>query len=379
MNIHLLKSIELHTETYWNVFHLLEPYKGPMKFISFEDNLMLSNSEEEIRTWEQKENFEKLKNIPKSSYSRSTSEDSISFPYIEKVKTWEQLFAECDSYRKLKNLPDDDIVVLLTDIGNDLNWFGGVSESMNNYFVQTSNWDYFFGNTIDIRFPIAYEVIIWVMRNKMFKNREVLLEGVHKQPIGCIMDFCEDKSQIILKMRTADVCESCMNKFKARDVPTLYSRQFFNILDGIRNSMTFRGRATLLQQPSRIEIRGYTKKIFFSDLGGLELALNPKEKSIYFLFLKFEEGIKISHLSDYRNDLEQLYRQFSNLSERELIDKAIDVLINPLENDINVVLSRINRKIKNAVGDSLYDFYCIQGERGEKKYIKLDRELIDRF
>jgi len=350
-----------------------------MKFISFEDNLMLSNSEEEIRTWEQKENFEKLKNIPKSSYSRSTSEDSISFPYIEKVKTWEQLFAECDSYRKLKNLPDDDIVVLLTDIGNDLNWFGGVSESMNNYFVQTSNWDYFFGNTIDIRFPIAYEVIIWVMRNKMFKNREVLLEGVHKQPIGCIMDFCEDKSQIILKMRTADVCESCMNKFKARDVPTLYSRQFFDILDGIRNSMTFRGRATLLQQPSRIEIRGYTKKIFFSDLGGLELALNPKEKSIYFLFLKFEEGIKISHLSDYRNDLEQLYRQFSNLSERELIDKAIDVLINPLENDINVVLSRINRKIKNAVGDSLYDFYCIQGERGEKKYIKLDRELIDRF
>jgi hypothetical protein len=44
-----------------------------------------------------------------------------------------------------------------------------------------------------------------------------------------------------------------------------------------------------------------------------------------------------------------------------------------------VVLSRINKKIKTAVGDSLSDFYCIQGERGEKKYIKLDRELIDRL
>ena len=76
------------------------------------------------------------------------------------------------------------------------------------------------------------------------------------------------------------------------------------------------------------------------------MCLNPKEKAIYFLFLKHEEGISIPHLSDYRKDIEELYYQFSNLPEREMIDKAIDVLINPLENDINVVLSRINKKIK---------------------------------
>jgi hypothetical protein len=146
----------------------------------------------------------------------------------------------------------------------------------------------------------------------------------------------------------------------------IFHRQFFDILDGIRYSMIFRGRADLLQQPNRLEIRGNSKKIFFSDLGDLELSLNPKEKSIYFLFLKHEEGISISHLCNYRKDIEELYYQFSNLPEREKIDKAIDVLINPLENDINVVLSRINKKIKTAVGDSFYDFYCIQGERGEK-------------
>jgi hypothetical protein len=54
------------------------------------------------------------------------------------------------------------------------------------------------------------------------------------------------------------------------------------------------------------------------------------------------------------------------ICQREMIERAIDVLINPLENDINVALSRINKKIKTAVGDSFYDFYCIQGERGEK-------------
>ena len=381
MNIHLLRSPELKVETYRNVLHLLQQFQGPMCFIACEEDYTEFDDATEERIWHHKKDFEK--SIPMLNQSKNSATGyslkipKITFPFIEKKKTWEQLFAECDNYRMSKSLSDNDIVVLLTDIGNELNWFGGVAPSMKNYFIQTSNWEHYFGNTIDIRFPIAYEVIIWVMRFYMFENRDEIRDGVHEKSIGCIMDFCRDKSQIILKMRTADVCESCMNKFVARDISPLYSRQFFNILDGIRNSMTFRGRVVLLQQPSRLEIRGVMKKIFFKDLGGLELSLNPKEKAIYFLFLKHKEGISISHLCDYRIDIEELYYQFSNLPEREMIDRAIDVLINPLENDINVVLSRINRKIKNVVGDTLYDFYCIQGERGGKKYIKLDRELID--
>ena len=377
MNIHLVRSPELNKETYINVLQLLQQFPGSMSFIACEENLLEFNDEAQEIIWQHKEDFEKVQvSIAKENKRSFFSRPKISFPFKEKKKTWEQLFTECDTYRTSKALPDDDIVVLLTDIGNELNWFGGVAPSMKNYFIQTSNWEHYFGNNIDIRFPIAYEVIIWVMRYYMFENRDEIKEGVHEKPIGCIMDFCGDKSQIIFKMRTADVCESCMDKFVARDISPLYSRQFFDILDGIRNSMTFRGRAVLLQQPSRLEIRGNSKKIFFTDLGGLELSLNPKEKSIYFLFLKHEDGISIPHLCDYRKDIEELYYQFSNLPEREMIDRAIDVLINPLENDINVVLSRINKKIKTAVGDSLYDFYCIKGERGEKKKIILERELI---
>jgi hypothetical protein len=43
---------------------------------------------------------------------------------------------------------------------------------------------------------------------------------------------------------------------------------------------------------------------------------------------------------------------------------------------MNVILSRISRKIKEALGESLLDLYSIKGERGEKKFIKLDRELV---
>ncbi len=383
MNVHLLRSPELNKETYLNVLYLLQQFNGPIQFIACEDDVIEFDNETEIRTWNNKKEFEKAQKIPLNNIASQNKSlfklPDIIFPYKEKKKTWDQLFSECDKYRNSKSIPQDDFVVLLTDVGNDINWFGGVSKSMKNYFVQTSNWPHFFGYSIDIRFPIAYEVICWVMRYYMFENRDKLEKGVHEVPLGCIMDLCKDKSQIILKMRTADVCESCMDKFVARDISPLYSRQFFDILDGIRNSMTFRGRAVLLQQPSRLEITKHLN-IFFTDLGNLELKLNPKEKAIYFLYLEHVEGIRISYLSDYKKDLTKLYKSFKSTEHDSdiKIKGAIDILINPQENEINIVLSRINKKIKAAVGESLSEFYSIKGDRGEKKRIKIDRELVVR-
>ncbi|WP_396139863.1 hypothetical protein [Flavobacterium sp.] len=378
MNIHLLRSPELKVETYRNVLDIFNSSKGPMRFLACEKEILEFTADEEDRVWEQKEDFQKLKKIDSNSDEYSICYDSaIEFPYVEKAKTWEQLFAECDAFRKKKRIAEKDIVVLLTDYGNDQNWFGGVSPSMKNFFIQTSNWKHYFGNSIDIRYPIAYEVIIWVMRYYMFSNREDIYKSAHKIPIGCIMDFCGDKTQITLKMRTADVCEDCMDKFIRQDVPVLYTRQFFDILDGIQSVMTFRGRSKLILIASKIKINVTQKKIFFTDLGNHELKLNPKEWAVYLLFLnQSKDGIKKKELINKREDLLNEYRKNTDIS-KETGNKVVDELIDTTKNELNVVISRINKKIKNAVGDSLYDFYCIQGERGEKKFIKLDRELID--
>ena len=89
--------------------------------------------------------------------------------------------------------------------------------------------------------------------------------------------------------------------------------------------------------------------------------------------------MSLSYLIDNIDELEHLYRQFCNLSEDKQMKRAIGILTNLLENEINLVLSRINRKIKNAVGVSLYNFYCIKGDRGDKKRISLDREMANYF
>lgn len=375
MNIHLLRSPELKVETYRNVLHLLQRFRGPMKFIECEEDILQYTDDDEV-VWKNKEDFEIMREVEMMYSPRAEACFKLKFPYREKVKTWDQLFSECKTYRKQKNIPDNDIVILLTDVSNKPNWFGGVSPTMVDYFIQTSNWEHFFGSSIDIRFPIAYEAIVWLMRYYMYPSDREILKNTHQEPIGCIMDFCQEKSQIVLKMRTADLCESCMNTFIDKDIPTLYTVQFFEILDGIREAMTFRGRAKLFHQPSKLEIKGYTKKIFFSELGNLELRLNPKEKTVYFLFLNHPDGIHLNELIDYKKELTQLYSKFSNQSNPQAIVGAMELLINPMENDINIILSRINKKIKDAVGESLLDFYSIRGDRGEKKRIKLDRELV---
>ena len=372
MKIHLVRSPELKIETFHNVVNILHQYPGPLEFIAIEDGGIIPGSSQ-TRTWDNDEDF-KRKEIYEPCYSLA-NEKSIRFPFEEKMRTWEQLFEHCVLYRAKHRISSSDIVVLLTDDNNDKNWFGGVAPNMKDYFIQTSNWEAYFGD-VDVRFPIAYEVIVWVMRYYMFANNEAVYKGVHHTPIGCIMDFCQNKSQIILKMRTADVCPDCMNVLRDRDISPYISKQFFTILDGIRASLTFRGRTVLLFEPSKLEISGLMKKIKFTDIGNLELRLNPKEKTLYLLYLDHPEGIMLNNIQDFRKEVEDYYYRFAVGDNDEAKKRAIDLLLNPQEGDRDTVISRINARIRNTVGEDLAEFYIIKGERGGAKKIKLDRELV---
>jgi hypothetical protein len=372
MKIHLVRSPELKKETFHNVVNVLNQYPGPLEFIAIEDGGVIPGSSQ-TRTWDNDEDFKK-----KEIYDESLSivnENRIRYPFIENMRTWEQLFEHCELYRAKNRVSNHDLVVLLTDHNNDRNWFGGVAPNMKDYFIQTSNWEAYFGD-VDVRFPIAYEVIVWAMRYYMFANNQAVYDGVHHTPIGCIMDFCQNKSQIILKMRTADVCPDCMNVLRNRDISPYISKQFFTILDGIRAGVTFRGRTVLLFEPSKLEISGLMKRIKFTDIGNLELRLNPKEKTLYLLYLAHPEGIMLNNIQDFRKEVEDYYFRFAVGDNEEAKIRAIDLLLNPLEGDRDTVISRINSIIRNTVGDELAEFYSIKGERGGAKKIKLDREKV---
>ena len=375
MDIHLLRDKDLSIDTYRNVLQLLQHIPGPLNFI--ESEVDIRNLDLIDHIWKQKDDFEKQSSWVCAMMESPEVSLKYTFPKEVRRATWGQLFDECVNYRNcFSHVSIQDSIILLTDVPNIQNWFGCVDDSMRNFFIHTDDWTFYFGEEVDIRFPIAYEAIVWVLRGLMFKSREEVINNLHDHTIGCVQDFCLDKKEIILKMRTGDVCPTCLDIIAKADINHSYLNQIFEIIEEIRKSLSFRQRIKLFKKPSRLLVKGLSKRLFLTDLGNLEINLNPSERALYLLFLNHPEGIRLPEIIDYRNELVEIYAMTTNLSDQVDIINRIDRLTDVSENNLNEVLSRIRGKLKSAVGSELLDFYDIQGPRGEKKSILLNRELL---
>ena len=343
MNVHLIKSGELKDETYQDLLHVLQQVPGFLNFVAQTD---------------------KHEEIIRDADPRMRS-------------SWDELFNACRSYRTTYDIGSEEHVVLLTDQSNEMNWFSAGDPHANNHFVHTAGWEVLLGNEIDVRFPIAYEVTVSILHKMMFDNYQQVIDTVHHEPRGCIMDLCRDKTEVSLKMRTTDICHDCLELIKNRSIPKQLVKHVLEIFDSIRKNLTFRERFAYLNEPSRLEVRGYTKRIFLTDLGDLEIRLNPKERALFVLFLNHPDGIHLNDLDQHKEELISLYERTTNMYAQEEIEEAINRFIDISDNNVSEVLSRIRRKFRQAVGEEMAKHYVIDGERGEKKSIILsERQII---
>ena len=384
MKVHLIRSEGFKMEDYNHVFNILNQYSGGITFVPSEP-IVLPDSDFEI-TYEDEGEYGRQ--AAYSSEPLGMFEDR-SFPVTEKVYSWHDLFSVCNQYRMYNRIPSDEQVFLLTDKKNEENWFGAADErTLNNFFVDCSDWHYYFKG-FDIRFPITYCIAGWLMRKVIFSSADEMRDALHLESIGCLMDFCEEKKQIALKMRTADICDTCLSYSEKNDSNRVYMNQLMQIMDGVRSNLMFRDRSKYLRTNSRLEFRGMMHKMYLTDLGDLQVNLNPKERALYLVFINHPEGISRRDLVDYKMELLAYYDFFSskwdkladkldenNKSERDnKIEESLNLLTHPLEDNFMQVLSRIRRKFKDAVGEEQYKTYSIEPYDGIYK-ISLDRELI---
>jgi len=376
MRVHLLRCNELPWNTYQNVVNTLNLFKGPISFVPSADagQIELEDLEHDEVFFENEDEFNKIARVFYSD--RASSGVAGLVPIRAIVYSWPNLFSICQEYRKSMNVSDDELVVFLTEMRNDKNWFGGISENGRDLFVHTSHWDYYFKSSIDFKYPVAYEVISWVLRSLVYETSGILLDRLHEKTLGCYMDLCKDKRDVLMKMRTADICPSCMQDIAKRDLSAAIVSQCIETMEGIRRSMTFRERFEVVNRPSRLEIRGEMKRLHLLDLGADKVPLNPKERAVYLLFLKHENGIRLVDIQDHVEELADYYRRFTRDSDTKRIEQSIQRLTNPLENNLSEVLSRIRRKFRDAVGHKMAEFYCIDGPSGSEKRISLDRSLV---
>ena len=368
MTIHLIKDTGLSAEDFTAVYDLLTAIDGTIRF-KCDPESIIDFSEDEIlsRIYDDEVTFgKKTEPIHEMMFNHKKSFD---FPAIRQEASWSTFFKKCTAYRKVKSIPEKDMVLLLTDVSNNFNWFATLDkDEPNNGFIHTSDWEYFL--SCPRKFPIAYEVIALILHRFSFDVTKPIMEQAHSRAIGCVSDLCIEKKEIILKMRTADVCGDCMTKLK-QNMPMVDIIHALNIMDSLRLKMLYAQNFKQHVALSKLFIDSRNNKIYLPDFGNIEIKLRPLEKALYLLFLEHPEGLYITELHDFRQRLMEIYREIRITGLDIELLKSINEMVNVTTNSASEKISRIKRVFEEAVGPDLAKHYYIQGTNGERKKVEI--------
>jgi hypothetical protein len=362
MKVYLIKTPDYETENFREVSALLSSFDGALEFIpSFYE-------------FDKKEfYFLRYELFPHHNFEYPSNDTAIKFdPNRGNPLSWRELFSLCSFYREVFKIEDDSFVVLLTKRKNALNWFSATDESKN-IFVHTAEWEQY--TKVNSKYPIAYQVIENIMQSLMNLDlTNVHNEYVHEPLKGCMNDFCDNKTQIIIKLQTANICNSCIQKIREENIDAKILKQARAIFNGIRNEFVFQEEEQPTEPTSLvIDAKG---KILLPEFN-LEIKLTPLFKTLYLFFLSKPDGVTVPQLSEFKKELLLIYKKLRPSASKEEAEARIDNLTHPLGDGFNPTKTHINKIITELLNEPLADFYRITGEKGKPYSVKVPRNLID--
>lgn len=117
-------------------------------------------------------------------------------------------------------------------------------------------------------------------------------------------------------------------------------------------------------------------RIFLPDYNNMEIEMGALPKAIYFLYLRYTEGIIYKHMPDYFSELLNIYKQLRPNTDEARLNLTITKVVNPLGNALNENIARIRKAFVEKFDEHLANNYIVSGERGLEYSIPLDRNLI---
>ena len=349
MLVHLIRTKGVSDELYFGCYEFLNQFVGPYSF-ELSDQPRELTIKDEIRIVKPDDSRYDRKEMV--SYSKPLFSEPRS---IQERKSWRDLFRINNKYRKSKDeqvaqrsiLFDDNqyhssfdsdealvaedrldyirteapyIVILLTEHANHENWFVGYDPNLKgNYFIHVDGWEHFTSG--DPRYPICYHIASTLLKHAMFDNPQEMGNYMHYESKGCMMDFCQNKSEVMLKLRTADVCPDCQDLIRKKSIPHMQLRYTFDVMEDIRRQLLFKDRYDLLRQATPMLIKGRAQKIVLPEMGMLQINLTPTERAIYLLFLNHPNGIRLAEMGDYKAELRGLLNKVNPSNSRETIER----------------------------------------------------------
>jgi hypothetical protein len=404
MLVHLIRTKGVSDELYFGCYEFLNQFVGPYSF-ELSDQPRELTIKDEIRIVKPDDSRYDRKEMV--SYSKPLFSEPRS---IQERKSWRDLFRINNKYRKSNDeqvaqrsiLFDDNqyhssfdsdealvaedrldyirteapyIVILLTEHANHENWFVGYDPNLKgNYFIHVDGWEHFTSG--DPRYPICYHIASTLLKHAMFDNPQEMGNYMHYESKGCMMDFCQNKSEVMLKLRTADVCPDCQDLIRKKSIPHMQLRYTFDVMEDIRRQLLFKDRYDLLRQATPMLIKGRAQKIVLPEMGMLQINLTPTERAIYLLFLNHPNGIRLAEMGDYKAELRGLLNKVSPSDSRETIEGQLERLCEYNSNSLSERMSRIKRKFDDKLGSAMAEHYYIKGPNGGIKKIDLDRNLL---
>ena len=197
--------------------------------------------------------------------------------------------------------------------------------------------------------------------------------------LGCIYH-----DHIRFRMMTDEEYERYMSQFTADE---RFDDDILRIGGEIRSKikeLESRGLSSLVirklvgevpDRPGRLFIDA-SNRIFLPDFNNMEIKLSPIQKTVYFLFLRHPEGIYFKDLADYKDELYEIYSSISGRTDADAMAQSIDRLTDPYDNSINEKCARIRMAFVSSFSDELAGWYYIDGRKGDRKCIRLPRELV---
>lgn len=297
-------------------------------------------------------------------------------------KEFDYFFDKGKETRQTHSIPNDELIVLLTGEKNNRNFLGYIDDSMSNSFVYTNGWNRIYSNNVDSIFPIIYEIYCWILRANMFDNSTKLYQSVHKNNEGCAMDFCEDLRDHKQKSRSNDICENCNDFLIKRAFREDIKQYIYNSLDKVRHSILRRNNGrTFVTNIELKDING-TKKFIIPNYNDYVIDFPPQEKAVYYFFLNHPDGIATKEIHNYREELYDIYKEFTNLGNLDTAQEIINRMLGynqneiyPGTNNFSGVVNEINLKLKAVFIPEIVDSYLLKS-RKEKYSILLDRDLF---
>ena len=292
-------------------------------------------------------------------------EEVLQFP--TEFLTTDSIFFELNKLRIDKGIDENQFLCLYTEKRLENNFFT-FGDGKRNFVIHSGDWEKYVNH--EPEYADAYILYSNILKEAIYKSDLALLfSKLHRDETrGCYMDMCIKKQDILFQLRTADIFHDCLSYIQSQEIDSGLLTQILDAFEGLRKQLLFRKRLVIELKPSRVVIDS-RKKFILPEYGNIEFKFSPLRKAIYKLFLDNKNGFLFSELPDCVEELIANYSFFQPNKTKPELSKTIQLVCDPFSDRMHEELSKINAEINRRVGLKLAKFYCILGEKNEKRKI----------